>query len=420
MRRFEYGRFETSELHPRVVAALALERGGKADVIGLLGEIVSRRTFVDEGFDDPKDYCMRALGMSTDQAARRLRAARTAHEFPALLPAVADGRLGVTAVNTLGPHLTTENCVELIALAAGRTIEEIEGALRERLAPVPAPMLERIEDSGSQNDEMPNAAVVPLAPAPVSTTVVCESAQAMEPVFVAPAPVVRRVAITAEAQEKLEYARALLSHVTRDEGKVLERALDALISKLEAKKFAKTDRPGRQRPSANPRHIPANVKRVVYERDEGRCTFVGDHGHRCETRNYLQFDHIITVAEGGLPTEDNLRLRCRAHNQLEAERRFGKAFMERKRTARREALAPRRETSRTKALAPELVAKRNDLLAALRTLGYSAREANCAAANCADRLGLSLDGLVIHALAYLAPPNTRRSGALAPAPAPAT
>lgn len=159
MRRFDYGRVESRELHPRVVAALAVEYGGKADVVGLLGEIVARRTFVAEGFADPREYCVRALRMSADQAVRRLRAARTVHAFPALLPAVAAGRLGVTAINTLGPHLSADNVDELVALAAGRTIEELGRALRSRQAPAPA-------DSGA-----------PL-----------EMAQPMEPVFEAPAP----------------------------------------------------------------------------------------------------------------------------------------------------------------------------------------------------------------------------------------
>jgi len=37
------------------------------------------------------------------------------------------------------------------------------------------------------------------------------------------------------------------------------------------------------------------------------------------------------VARSGQTTAANLRLRCRAHNQFEAERRFGKGFMESKR-----------------------------------------------------------------------------------------
>jgi 5-methylcytosine-specific restriction endonuclease McrA len=404
MRRFEYGRLESRELHPRVVAALAVERGGKVDVLGLLGEIVARGVFVPEGFDDPRDYCIRALGMSPDQASRRLRAARTVHAFPALLPAIAAGRLGVTAVNTLGPHLTRENCGELIALAAGRAIEDLERALRARVAPATAPMLERVANTGSADTGNVAVEQVPQAPAPADSNVCGEIAEPMEPVFLDSEPIARRVAISANVQAKLEYAKALLAHVTRCESEVLERALDALVAKLEARKFGKTGRPRAARASRDPRHIPAEVRRAVVARDEGRCTFVGDHGHRCETRDALQFDHIVPVARGGASTEDNLRLRCRAHNQLEAERAFGAAFMQRKREARR-----------TKALAPEQVAKRNDLVAGLRTLGYSAARAKWAAAQCADRLELSLEGLFRHALACLAPASLRRTQAPAPA-----
>jgi 5-methylcytosine-specific restriction endonuclease McrA len=269
-------------------------------------------------------------------------------------------------------------------------------------------MLERVEDSGSLPDAGAELAMVPQAPAPADSDVVRDTVPAMEPIFEAPEPVVRRVGLTAQLQEKLDYAKALLSHVTRDETEVLERALDTLIAKLEARKFGKTERPRRQRPSKSPRHIPANVKRAVYVRDGGRCTFVGDHGHRCETRDLLQFDHIIPEAKGGTSTEDNLRLRCRSHNQLEADRAFGAAFMRSKREARR-----------TKALAPEQESKRNDLIAGLRNLGYSAARAHWAAAQCANRLDLSLEGLVRHALVYLAPMSVRRSGGSEPAPAPA-
>jgi hypothetical protein len=39
----------------------------------------------------------------------------------------------------------------------------------------------------------------------------------------------------------------------------------------------------------------------------------------------LEFDHIEPVARGGHATTANLRLRCRAHNQYEADRIFAAA-----------------------------------------------------------------------------------------------
>jgi 5-methylcytosine-specific restriction endonuclease McrA len=80
------------------------------------------------------------------------------------------------------------------------------------------------------------------------------------------------------------------------------------------------------------RTIPADVRRAVWERDEGRCTFVSESGHRCEERRVLEYDHVHPVALGSVhPSVEGIRLRCRAHNQYEAERVFGSEFMEKKR-----------------------------------------------------------------------------------------
>jgi hypothetical protein len=113
---------------------------------------------------------------------------------------------------------------------------------------------------------------------------------------------------------------------------VLDRALDALIEKLEKRKFGATDKPrkiGRQ--SKNPRHISARVRQAVHQRDGGRCTFVAENGHRCEARRFLEFDHVLEVARGGQSTVGNLRLRCRTHNQFTAEQTYGPDLMQAKR-----------------------------------------------------------------------------------------
>ena len=110
-------------------------------------------------------------------------------------------------------------------------------------------------------------------------------------------------------------------------------ALKSLVRDLERRKFAATSRP-RQAPgraSDDPRHIPAAVKRAVWERDLGRCTFVSERGERCPAHSMLEFDHADPVARGGRSTVGNLRLRCRAHNQYAAERMFGAEFMKEKR-----------------------------------------------------------------------------------------
>jgi 5-methylcytosine-specific restriction endonuclease McrA len=99
------------------------------------------------------------------------------------------------------------------------------------------------------------------------------------------------------------------------------------------------------------------VKRAVWERDQGRCTFVGSGGHRCGARKLLEFDHVDPVARGGQATVERMRLRCRVHNQYEAERTFGAAFMKGKRAAAEQRMAPpeaeRPEVERPEAERPE-------------------------------------------------------------------
>jgi len=131
-----------------------------------------------------------------------------------------------------------------------------------------------------------------------------------------------RVTIDHRTHQKLRYAQALLSHAVAggDIAQVLDRALEALILQLERQKFGATTRPRRARPSARRRYVPAHVRRAVWERDKGQCTFTGPSGKRCQARRYLEFDHVHPVAQGGRGTVDNMRLRCRAHNQYEADR----------------------------------------------------------------------------------------------------
>jgi 5-methylcytosine-specific restriction endonuclease McrA len=136
-----------------------------------------------------------------------------------------------------------------------------------------------------------------------------------------------------ETGELYEQYRALVSHEipSGEMALVYKDALRIAVAERSKRKFAATNRPGHSRGSANPRHIPASVKRAVSERDQRRCTFVSESGKRCDERGVLEYDHAEPVACGGTATVDNVRLLCRAHNQHAAERAFGAEFMDKKR-----------------------------------------------------------------------------------------
>jgi 5-methylcytosine-specific restriction endonuclease McrA len=190
--------------------------------------------------------------------------------------------------------------------------------------------------------------------------------------------------MSADMKERLERYRDLVSEALpgADLAQVLDDALKLAIAQRERRKFGLTTRPRKPRTSARPRTIPAHVRRAVHERDGGRCTFVSVDGHRCGSRSHLQFDHIKPIACGGASVPENLRLRCRTHNQLEAERMFGTDFMQQKRAAAAEA------AERERLL---------DCIAALRTLGCRAEQARNAAER-TNSTGLTLEQHVRAAL----------------------
>ena len=191
---------------------------------------------------------------------------------------------------------------------------------------------------------------------------------------IAPQRFAIHVSIGQTTHDKLRRAQALLSHQlpAGELAEVLDRALDALIAKLEKRKFAATSQPQKQpRPTTSRRSVPAHVRREVSERDGGQCTFVSESGQRCPSRARLEFDHLDPVAKGGEATAQNLRLRCRAHNQFAAECTFGAEFMS----------AKRREASRAavaRKAAPPVAPPFARVLASLgRSLAVSTGRAAC-------------------------------------------
>ena len=77
----------------------------------------------------------------------------------------------------------------------------------------------------------------------------------------------------------------------------------------------------------NPAVVSAELRRQVWERDQGRCAWVGPAGKRCHSRWQLEIDHLDPAARGGKATLERLRLLCRNHNLLHAEQTYGREHM---------------------------------------------------------------------------------------------
>jgi hypothetical protein len=320
------------------------ERAATVQLLAALAEVDERRLFLGEGCSSLFTYCTRVLRLSEHAAYGRIEAARVARRFPVMLELLEDGALTLTTVCIMAPHLTHENHAVVLEAARHKSKREVElqvAALMMmpdiptvlRKLPQPRGHASATPESGASRSAGTNgggdaSVVVPTCSAdegaPTAVTAAQSSPAVIEPLT--PERYKLQLTVSKGTHDKLRRLQDLLRHQipSGDPALILDKALTLLLKQVENTKLAAAARPrplnvGAQRT----RRIPASVRRQVWERDDGRCAFVGSHG-RCDERGFLEFHHIEPYAAGGATTADNLELRCRAHNQYEAELFFGR------------------------------------------------------------------------------------------------
>jgi len=334
------------DLLARLELLAGKEREASVELVAHLAALDSRPSlFAAQGFSSLFSYCTQALRLSEDAACNRIEAARVCRRFPLVLELLASGSLTLTSVRLLAKHLTVENHQSVLAKASDRSRREIEVLIAE-LAPRP--------DVPSTVRKLPCPTATPLlsagpGPAMISvpsaeTTAIAPS---LPPLPATPRPIVQALAperyrvqftIGQETHEKLRQLQALLRReiTDGDPGVLFDRALTVLLEKVEKTKLgaAAKPRPNRpirpgtdnevRKPGPGSRHIPREVQRAVWKRDDGQCAFVSTTGRRCTERTFLEYHHIQAYALQGPATVKNISLRCWRHNQYEAELTFAR------------------------------------------------------------------------------------------------
>lgn len=371
-------------LVPETKALLRTESETLAQVLARIAVIDQRRLYAPAGFPSMYEFCVQELGLSESAALHRLNAARIAREHPLLFEALADRRISLSTVLMLGDPLRIADAAELVAGVAHKTRAQAQEWLAQRFPRPDLPTrVEMVASGGARSAahlgttvalfaSSTTGQVAPERPVPSESS----SAHAlMEPLR-------DRARVLPRSEERVAYqftidrathelylrAQELLAGEVApgDVAAVFAQALAVLVRQREKSRHGlhtTTRRVAAE--SSNARHIPARVRSEVHERDGGRCAFMTDDGKRCESRRGLEYDHIVPLAKGGRTCVDNLRLLCRTHNQYEAERHFGRAFMEcrrRKPLVNHELLASPGHTHTT------------DVEVALRSLGFRKAE----------------------------------------------
>jgi 5-methylcytosine-specific restriction endonuclease McrA len=368
------------ELLQRLAALMGQSRRVEVDVVAHIAEVDERRLYARAAFPSMFVYCTDALRLSEQEAYLRIAVARASREHPTLLTMLADGRLHLTAIAKLAPHLTPENRDALLERATHRSKHQLEELIAEiaprldvpgtvrklperatgpmRLGPdrVAAAEPAALPDGASGSPEASDAqdATGAASAPPASRPVV---AFRVSPSVVQPlSPGRYKVQFTAGAEfhRKLERLRSLMGSRVPDGdlAAVIEQAVTEKLERLEARRFARprpsrkgttetnpspsapkipTERERRRDGSPSSRHIPAAVRRAVYQRDGGRCRYVDELGRRCKERDQLEFHHRHPFGLGGEHSVANLALMCRAHNAYLAQCDYGLEAMARHR-----------------------------------------------------------------------------------------
>jgi hypothetical protein len=370
----EVSRVTDQELIERLRCLVRADQAHNARLIVHLGEVDARGLYREHAYSSMFLYCVEEFGMSEAEAYLRIHAARLGRQYPLVVQLLAQGSLNLTAIKLLGPHLTADNHVQLLEQASGKRKREVE-LLVATIAPQPdvPNRMRKLPEARAAHATRPAAQLAPtgliqaaLALEAARTSSALDARQALstppeagnleEPRPRASSkplgPGRYKLALTARQSlhDKLEKLQELLRHQVPngDLAVILERAVDMLLDDTMKRRFAQSSAPKRKprsvkrthRPrKANSRYVPRAVVREVHQRDGGQCTFVSSDGKRCSERGFLQFHHHdLPYGKGGKATPENLRLACRAHNALFAERDYGQEYMRSKLRQTRDAI----------------------------------------------------------------------------------
>jgi hypothetical protein len=335
-----------AELLSRLQRLVRVDRSVSAKLLVHLAEVDARKLHLEQAYSSLHEYCVKGLGMSDAEAYLRTQAAKLGRRFPLVIERIESGELNLSSIKLMGPHLTLENHVELLDRVRGMRKREVEKLVAE-LAPQP--------DVPARMRRLPSLGPVASAPAVAplraqeSATQPSAAAATAAPAFTLEMPRPRasttplspgrfklELTLDQDGHDKLEQLREMLRHQIPDGD--LKRIVTLALSKLHEetlrRRAAHASKPRKRaavaaeapKPS---RVIPRAVRREVFARDGGRCTFVSDDSQRCEARGFIEVHHHdVPFARGGAATVENLRLACRAHNGWLAERDYGASYMQ--------------------------------------------------------------------------------------------
>ncbi|MGK5087591.1 HNH endonuclease signature motif containing protein [Bdellovibrionota bacterium FG-2] len=287
--------------------AVAEERKSQIRVLHLLREVERDGHYLEMGFPSLFEFVTQKLGYSAVAAHRRIQSMRLIKTLPEIASQIETGSLSLCVAAKTQSFFKSED-----KRRKGDGDQKLSLQVKQDIA---LSML----GASMRECEKKLAEISPQAALPSEKTRELSQGKTLI-----------QFSAGQELVEKLEKLKGLLAHQNPDgsyEG-LFEVLANMALKEIEPKK-PKSERPDNDAKTAfvstvekvGSRYIPAEVKRRVFARDGGCCTYQDEKtGKRCGSRFALEYDHAKPFAWGGETSEANLRLRCRSHNAYTAEK----------------------------------------------------------------------------------------------------
>jgi hypothetical protein len=241
----------------------AEERRVQLVLLHHLLELDRRKLFLSLGFGSLFDYVVKELKYSESSAYRRIQAMKLLRDLPQVEDKLAQGSLTLTAASQLQSLFKKEDVaqevkLELVNKAENKSSREVERQILQ---------FQGATSQASEKIKQVSAEMVEL-----------------------------KLTIPTELKEKLDQLRLQFSHVDPEMSYIslLEHLCDKALPKENRRSTAT---PAPEVPQS--RHIPAAIKREVWKRDGGRCSFTdANTGKRCGSKFQLQYDHYRALCSG--------------------------------------------------------------------------------------------------------------------------
>jgi hypothetical protein len=283
-----------TQLHQSTVYTADNERAATLLLLKHLSEIERRHLYSKLNCSSLHDYCVKQLKMSDPQAARRVGASRLLNELPVIEEKLLDGSMSLTSVSQAATFFNNEarsgnkfgsnEKLEVLTELESKSTRDVGQILISKSTNPDIHLMETLKPKTEALTEL-------------------------------------KIYLDADTVKELERLKEIWSHAMPNASyaDLIKRMATECIQKFDPVK--KAERSVLRKPKGDSQSA---VRHQVRLRDQDRCTFVDPRtGECCDSKRFVEEDHIIPKAMGGRYTVENLRLRCRGHNQRHAIDSYG-------------------------------------------------------------------------------------------------